>query len=229
EDGAGRGGDARDDERVQRGLPRRLPHRHRGLRVRRAGAERLRDLPPPRRPHLAGELRLRPPRHARPRDRGAPGGGARGGGMSGGTGEWGNGRRRLCAFALLVALASFLPLPLSPAQAQRTATPDDLAARVAALLDDPALADAHWGALVVDLETGDTLFARNARRRFIPASNQKLFTTAAALAVLRPGYRYETALYLDGEVRGDTLHGDLVVRGAGDPTLGSPQFYDAPL
>ena len=149
--------------------------------------------------------------------------------MSGGTGEWGNGRRRLCAFALLVALASFLPLPLSPAQAQRTATPDDLAARVAALLDDPALADAHWGVLIVDLETGDTLFARNARRRFIPASNQKLFTTAAALAVLRPGYRYETTLYLDGEVRGDTLHGDLVVRGAGDPTLGSPQFYDAPL
>src|SRR5690606_4098743 len=95
--------------------------------------------------------------------------------------------------------------------------------------DDPALADAHWGVLIVDLETGDTLFARNARRRFIPASNQKLFTTAAALAVLRPGYRYETTLYLDGEVRGDTLHGDLVVRGAGDPTLGSPQFYDAPL
>lgn len=130
------------------------------------------------------------------------------------------------SYLLLHLLLFPLSLLSLPATAQPAAT---LAARVAAVLDEPALADAHWGALVVDLQTGDTLFARNADRRFIPASNAKLFTTAAALALLGPDYRYETALYLDGEVRGGTLHGDLVVRGAGDPTLGSPRFGDEPL
>ena len=139
----------------------------------------------------------------------------------------GTGGRRLPASPLLLALA--LVLALSPARAQRTDTPRALAARIADVLADPALDDAHWGALVVDLATGDTLFARNAGRRFIPASNAKLFATAGALTVLGPAFRFETALYLDGAVRGDTLNGDLVVRGDGDPTFGSADVYDDPL
>jgi D-alanyl-D-alanine carboxypeptidase/D-alanyl-D-alanine-endopeptidase (penicillin-binding protein 4) len=142
------------------------------------------------------------------------------------------GRRGALCFRVLgvaLTLSPLLPFPLSSAHAQRTAAPAELAARVAAVLDDPALADAHWGALAVDLQTGDTLFARNARRRFIPASNEKLFPTAAALALLGPGFRYETALYLDGEVRDGTLDGDLVLRGSGDPTLGSGRFGEGSL
>ena len=124
-------------------------------------------------------------------------------------------------------LAALLVVVLAlPAQAQRTTTPDALAARITAVLDDPAFADAHWGALAVDLATGDTLFAQNARRRFIPASNQKLFTTAVALERLGPDFRYETRLYLDGALTDGVLDGDLVIRGAGDPTFGSADFGD---
>ena len=116
------------------------------------------------------------------------------------------------------------------AHAQRTTTPEDLARRIDAVLDAAAFEEAFWGVLVVDLETGQTIYTRNADKRFLPASNLKLITTAAALDGLGPDFRYTTGLYFDGEVRGTTLVGDLIIRGSGDPTLGSTRFgNDDPL
>ena len=121
-------------------------------------------------------------------------------------------------------------LVCASAHAQRTTTPEDLARRVDAVLDAAAFEEAFWGVLAVDLETGRTVYARNADKRFLPASNLKLITTAAALDGLGPGFRYTTGLYLDGEVRGTTLDGNLIIRGSGDPTLGSTRFgSDDPL
>ncbi len=52
----------------------------------------------------------------------------------------------------------------------------------------------------------------------------KLFTTAAALVLLGPEFRYTTNLYADGEIRDGTLNGNLIIRGVGDPTL-SGRFH----
>ncbi len=98
---------------------------------------------------------------------------------------------------------------------------DEVAARIQDILYNPDLRSASWGALVVDLETGERLYETNAYGRFIPASNMKLFTTASALDALGPRYRYATQLYADGDIQNGTLLGSLVVRGAGDPTFGS--------
>ena len=76
--------------------------------------------------------------------------------------------------------------------------------------------------LVVDVSSGEVHYARNAERSFIPASVTKLYTTAAVLDQLGPDYRYETRLYADGPVANSILQGNLVVRGAGDPTTGTP-------
>ncbi len=112
-------------------------------------------------------------------------------------------------------------LVLGPvATAQPTSTRSGLADRIDAVLDDADFDDAYWGALVTDLETGAVLYERNAARRFIPASNMKLFTTAAALDALGPDFRYETRLYANGDITNGTLRGGLVVRGSGDPTFG---------
>ncbi len=81
---------------------------------------------------------------------------------------------------------------------------------------------AWWGSMVVDLVSGDTLFMRNAERSFIPASVTKLFTTSAILDQLGPDYQYVTSLYMDGTQDGEVLWGNLIVRGAGDPSTGSP-------
>ncbi|CAN5671242.1 hypothetical protein BH23GEM5_BH23GEM5_04820 [soil metagenome] len=77
----------------------------------------------------------------------------------------------------------------------------------------------RYGMLVVSLDRGDTLFALGADRPLAPASNMKLFTTAAALLLLGPEFRYSTYLLADGEVRDGVLEGDLILYGTGDPTL----------
>ena len=121
----------------------------------------------------------------------------------------------------LAALAVLTLAPLAPAVgAQPTSTRAGLADLIDGVLDAGAFDDAYWGAYVVNLDTGEELYDRNASRRFIPASNMKLLSTAAALDALGPGFRYRTRLYADGEVQNGTLLGALVVRGSGDPTFG---------
>jgi D-alanyl-D-alanine carboxypeptidase/D-alanyl-D-alanine-endopeptidase (penicillin-binding protein 4) len=77
-----------------------------------------------------------------------------------------------------------------------------------------------WGIAVMDLESGDMVYQHNSQNKFIPASNAKLFTTAMALEQLGPNYAYQTEIFALGEIDSSgTLHGDLVVKGSGDPTI----------
>lgn len=57
-----------------------------------------------------------------------------------------------------------------------------------------------------------------------PASNLKLVTTATALNLLGPDFRYETVVEYEGILRNDTLIGDIYIRGSGDPSLGSERL-----
>jgi serine-type D-Ala-D-Ala carboxypeptidase/endopeptidase (penicillin-binding protein 4) len=83
------------------------------------------------------------------------------------------------------------------------------------------------GLLVVDAESRDLVCARAAERQRSLASNMKLFTTATALSRLDPDFRIPTKVFADGHVdSGGVLHGSLYLQGGGDPTLGTPAFYD---
>jgi D-alanyl-D-alanine carboxypeptidase/D-alanyl-D-alanine-endopeptidase (penicillin-binding protein 4) len=108
---------------------------------------------------------------------------------------------------------------LLPAAAAATDTAS-LRARLGA-----ALAGFHGrgtGALAVDLRTGKAVYAHNANASFLPASNEKLALTYAALVVLGPTFRIRTELLGEGHlVDGVVWHGDLILRGYGDPTLDS--------
>ncbi|HUH02537.1 MAG TPA: D-alanyl-D-alanine carboxypeptidase, partial [Kofleriaceae bacterium] len=81
------------------------------------------------------------------------------------------------------------------------------------------LGSARVGILAVDLATGETLHERDADGRYNIASNAKTLTTAAALRLLGPGFKFRTVLYAQPIVRGE-IAGNLYVRGGGDPTLG---------
>jgi serine-type D-Ala-D-Ala carboxypeptidase/endopeptidase (penicillin-binding protein 4) len=82
-----------------------------------------------------------------------------------------------------------------------------------------------WGLLIIDAQTGDTLFEKNADSYFVPASNMKLFTTALALAKLGPDYKFHTTLETRGTISPDgKLAGDLVLVGRGDPNLSNRKF-----
>src|SRR5216683_111528 len=99
------------------------------------------------------------------------------------------------------------------------------AARVEALLGTTPTNKGEWGLLVVDAESGETLFAQNADKYFVPASNMKLFTTALALAKLGPEYRFHTTLETRGAISSEgVLNGDLALVGRGDPNLSNRKF-----
>jgi D-alanyl-D-alanine carboxypeptidase/D-alanyl-D-alanine-endopeptidase (penicillin-binding protein 4) len=75
------------------------------------------------------------------------------------------------------------------------------------------------GVHVVDLSSGETVYAYNADRRRVIASNTKLFTTAAALDRLGPGYQFETEVLTHGPIEAGVLRGDVAVVGGGDPSI----------
>ncbi|MDQ3697467.1 MAG: D-alanyl-D-alanine carboxypeptidase/D-alanyl-D-alanine-endopeptidase [Gemmatimonadota bacterium] len=80
----------------------------------------------------------------------------------------------------------------------------------------------HWGVIVVSLSRGDTLYSVNPDVVLQPASNMKLFTAAVALDRFGPAHQFRTDVLPDGSLAADgTLHGNLILRGDGDPGLSS--------
>ena len=76
-----------------------------------------------------------------------------------------------------------------------------------------------WGAMVVSLSRGDTLFNQNAGTAMLPASTMKVFTSAIAFERFGPDYRFSTDALRDGTLTDGTINGNLYLRGDGDPAL----------
>lgn len=82
----------------------------------------------------------------------------------------------------------------------------------------------HWGAMVISLTRGDTLFAEHPDARLVPASTMKLFTSAIALERLGPDHTFSTDVLRDGPLEAaGVVRGNLILRGDGDPSM-SPRF-----
>ncbi len=117
---------------------------------------------------------------------------------------------------LLVFLLFLLVLPAAAAHKSK----DTLAGQIHKILSDPEAAHGFWGIDIVSLKTGKTLFAQNEDKLFTPASNTKLFTTAAAFALIGPDYKFRTTVETSGTVdKYGRLTGDVVLVGRGDPNL----------
>ena len=107
---------------------------------------------------------------------------------------------------------------------QATMAQSPLAQRIAALLSEPMVARNHWGVMVTTLD-GRPIYALNEAQLFQPASNAKLFTTAAAIALLGAKRRSTTHVeYPAPEELRKTVAGDVVIVGAGDANLNGEDF-----
>ena len=88
------------------------------------------------------------------------------------------------------------------------------------LIDQSPFASARWGIKVVSMMNGEAVYERNASRQFTPASNMKIYTTAAALDVLGVDYRWRTSVYAPSKPdAAGTIEGDLILYGRGAPDL----------
>jgi serine-type D-Ala-D-Ala carboxypeptidase/endopeptidase (penicillin-binding protein 4) len=119
--------------------------------------------------------------------------------------------RRLLPLGFTAACLALLVAPAAPSG------PPGLGSRLT-----NALAVPHAGltaALAVDLQSGETLFHRRERLGLVPASNEKLAVTYTALVVLGPSYRIDTTVFGEGALIDGVWHGNLLLKGYGDPTL----------
>ncbi len=129
----------------------------------------------------------------------------------------------------LTAIICFGPLSAAaiPVSAQTySVVPDrlvpltDLQQKIRARLADPVVRRGNIGIKVVSLSSGKVIFEENAEKYFMPASNMKNFTVAAAIEKLGPDYRYVTRI--TSRMKPDengVVNGDLVVRGVGDVSV----------
>ena len=80
---------------------------------------------------------------------------------------------------------------------------------------------ASVGVQVIDLDSAMSIASYRPDQANITASTMKTVVSSAALGLMGPHFRFETPVYLDGEVKDGHFKGDIVIRGMGDPTLGS--------
>src|SRR6266850_801628 len=96
-------------------------------------------------------------------------------------------------------------------------------ARAETLLGTAPASKGEWGLLVVDRESGETLYEQNADKFFVPASNMKLFSTALALAKLGPDFRFRTTLETRGAISSEgVLSGAVALTLTPGELAGSP-------
>jgi D-alanyl-D-alanine carboxypeptidase/D-alanyl-D-alanine-endopeptidase (penicillin-binding protein 4) len=122
-------------------------------------------------------------------------------------------RRTLLAWAAAVALGV-------SAQSSAAALPRE----VERMFADSKIPLGATGIVVQEVNGRRPLFAQQMDRAFNPASVMKLVTTFAALELLGPDYRWKTEAYLGGALQGGVLHGDLVLKGGGDPKITVEQW-----
>ena len=124
-------------------------------------------------------------------------------------------RLRARSRTLLLALCCALLTPQLHA-----AHPKPLSDRIAKVLAQPDLQRGFWGIEIASLASGKVLYSQNSEKLFTPASNTKLFTTAATLALIGPDYTFRTTIETNGTLdKHGRLTGDLLLVGRGDPNL----------
>lgn len=131
-------------------------------------------------------------------------------------------------FILITGMLTLLGFSLSGQNSSDSLLPDRFDSALVRFDTIPQVRSATWGFCAVDISTGAVWKQAHGRTSLIPASTLKPLTTAAALKLLGPDYRFRTEVNLSGNTDPSGVHqGNLVICGNGDPTLGSERFGSA--
>ncbi|MBM2815809.1 MAG: D-alanyl-D-alanine carboxypeptidase/D-alanyl-D-alanine-endopeptidase [Ignavibacteria bacterium] len=140
---------------------------------------------------------------------------------------------RFILIVKLVIISFFIPSKAAPTAdslslLQKQTPLKELARDIESILDNSDFSNSHIGISIQSLETGEYFFRLNESKNFIPASTDKLITTAAALEYLGKDFHFITNLFLDGTLQENgEFFGNIIIRGSGDPTI-SKSFNNEP-
>ena len=131
------------------------------------------------------------------------------------------GWRRRYEFAIVLPLfAALTSVRPEVAGTQQSSDPGAaLGAKVQLVMDRPEFKHAIFGIAFYSLADGRMVWSYNADKLFVSASTTKLLTEGTALQLLGADYRFRTRVYRTGRLTGNTVEGDLVLVGSGDPNL----------
>ncbi|HYE73300.1 MAG TPA: D-alanyl-D-alanine carboxypeptidase/D-alanyl-D-alanine-endopeptidase [Blastocatellia bacterium] len=145
-------------------------------------------------------------------------------------------------FLLLFVLALTLLVPAKAQPSQQTNAQtsvvtsekipqsklEELRAHLTTLVEQPKFAQARLGISIVMPQRSVPVFERDADKLFTPASNMKLYTSAAALDTFGPDFKVKTSVYAEKAVgKNGVLQGNLILYGRGDPNLSARFENDA--
>ena len=124
-------------------------------------------------------------------------------------------------FSLNIFAISTINAQESVSISQQKICIQDLPSKIDNLLQKPTRSQEQWGIIIKKLDSNQILYQLNSNQYFIPASNSKLFTTAAVLLTLGQDFKIKTPVYTQGE---KTRLSRLIVEGKGDPSLKKKQL-----
>lgn len=126
--------------------------------------------------------------------------------------------------------ANAAPTPAAVVSERVRAADAALGREIERAINESGFESARWGVSVVSLRDGRVVYARDADELFTPASNMKIYTTAASLEHLGADYRWRTSVYAASEPdQSGAVSGDLVLYGRGAPDFASRTDKNSPV
>ena len=121
--------------------------------------------------------------------------------------------------AVIMSFAAIFTVVPNQSVVQASGTYGSLENNINRIMSDASMKSVVSSVTVRKASTGEVIYQANADRKVTPASTLKLLTAAAALETLGEEYQFKTDLLTDGHIEKGVLHGNLYLRGQGDPTL----------
>ena len=100
--------------------------------------------------------------------------------------------------------------------------------KIDSLSNSPFLQNGFVGVSIRAVKSGQNLVEFNAQKSLAPASTMKLISSATAFMTLGENYTYSTVLEYSGQIKDSVLTGNIIIKGSGDPSLGSWRFKSYP-
>ncbi len=130
---------------------------------------------------------------------------------------------------LLIFIFKIITFQIQPSDSTEFITPKEvIQQKIDSLVNSPFLENGFLGISIKSVNSDKNIVELNAKKSLQPASTMKLISTATALMTLGEDFKYSTILEYSGQIKDSVLTGNIIIKGSGDPSLGSWRYKNLP-